>query len=281
VRTYLDCYPCFIRQALTASRMAGADEAQQRAVLLKTLDVLRESDPARTPPEISDPVHSLVREETGVADPYRAAKQSGTRHALDMYPRLKQIVAGSSDPLDTAIRLSIAGNIIDLGAQDSYDLWGTVERVLEQPFAIDDRAAFRAALGAADEVLYVADNAGETVFDRVLIEALDVPVIYAVRGGPIINDATYQDAVEAGIDGVATIVSSGLAMAGVVLERCSDEFRQLYDRAGLIIAKGQGNYETLSEVGGPLFFLLQVKCPVIGRDIGVPVGGIVLSQGRA
>jgi uncharacterized protein with ATP-grasp and redox domains len=264
-----------------ASRMAGADEAQQQAVLLKTLDVLRESDPTCTPPEISDRVHSLVREETGVADPYRAAKQASTRQALDVYPRLKQIVAGSSDPLDTAIRLSIAGNIIDLGAQDSYDLWGTVERVLEQPFAIDDRAAFRAALGAADEVLYVADNAGETVFDRVLIEALDVPVIYAVRGGPILNDATYQDAVEAGIDGVATIVSNDLAMTGVVLERCSDEFRQLYDRAGLIIAKGQGNYETLSEVGGPLFFLLQAKCPVIGRDIGVPIGSIVLLQGRA
>jgi uncharacterized protein with ATP-grasp and redox domains len=129
-------------------------------------------------------------------------------------------------------------------------------------------------------VLYLADNAGETVFDRLLIETLDVPVIYAVKGGPILNDATQEDALAAGIGRAAEVISSGADAPGTILSRCSGEFRQLYDRSELIIAKGQANYETLSEEGARVFFLLQVKCPVIARDVGTPVGSIVLRRGR-
>jgi uncharacterized protein with ATP-grasp and redox domains len=221
-----------------------------------------------TPPEIGDQVHRLVRQEVGDADPYRAIKEASTRYAQNLYPRMKALLAEADDPLDVAVRLSIAGNIIDAGPDREYDLWDTVERVLVQPFAIDDGDAFREALARVDQgvvptpVLYLADNAGETVFDRLLIETLDAPVVYAVKGGPTLNDATAP---------------------GTVLERahgraCSDQFRQLYDQAELVIAKGQANYETLSEEGPKVFCLLQAKCPVIARDVGAPVGSIVLSQ---
>jgi len=198
---------------------------------------------------------------------------------------MKALLAQADDPLEVAVRLSIAGNIIDVGPNREYDLWDTAERVLTQPFAVDDRDAFRKALSRADRVLYLADNAGETVFDRVLIETLDVPVTYAVKGGPTLNDATREDALAAGVDQVAQIIDTGLDAPGTLLYRsdgraCSDEFRRKYDEAELIIAKGQANYETLSTEGPKVFFLLQTKCPIIARDVGVPVGSIVLKQGR-
>ncbi len=280
MKTYLDCYPCFLRQALEAARMAGADERQQRAVLGHVLDVLKQIEPSSTPPEIGDQVHRIVRQEVGDGDPYRAAKDASTRQALALYPRLKGLLAEADDPLEMAVRLSIAGNIIDLAVAQEYDLWGAVERVLAQPFAIDDGAAFRDALSEVEQVLYLADNAGETVFDRLLIETLETPVVCGVKGGPTLNDATLEDARAAGVDRVAELVSTGSDAPGTILSHCSEEFRRLYDEATLIIAKGQANYETLSEEGPRLFFLLQVKCPIIACDVGVPVGSIVLEQGQ-
>ena len=280
MRTYLDCYPCFLRQALDAARRAGADDTQQRVVLDRVLEVLRQVELAASPPEIGDRVHRTVRQVTGNGDPYRGAKAVSTRQALTLYPRLMALVRAADDPLRVAVRMSIAGNIIDAARSQECDLWRTVERVLAQLFAIDDGPAFREALAGAGQVLFLADNAGETVFDRVLIEALNVPVVYAVKGGPVLNDATREDALAAGVDRVAEIVSTGSDAPGTILDRCSDDFRWLYEQAELIIAKGQANYETLSAEGPRVFCLLQTKCPVIARDVGVPVGSIVLRQGR-
>jgi uncharacterized protein with ATP-grasp and redox domains len=279
MKTYLDCYPCFLRQALDAARYAGANEQEQRSILHHVLEILRSLDPASTPPEIGDAIHRLVRQETGHSDPYIDAKRRATEQALALYPRLKGLVDNASDPLDTALRLSIAGNIIDLAPKDSYNLWESVERVLEQAFAIHDSRAFGRALASAHGILYLGDNAGETVFDRVLIEALDRPVTYALKGGPILNDATMDDALAAGLDQVAELVSTGSDAPGTVLRSCSPEFRTLYQQAEMIVAKGQANYETLSGEGQRLFFLLQIKCPVIAHDASVQVGDIILKQG--
>ena len=279
MKTQLDCYPCILRQALEAARMAGAEERRQRAVLDLVLEMLLGVDPTRPPTIAGSAIHRLVREEAGDGDPYRPAKEESTRQALALYPRLQALVAASEDPLETALRLAIAGNIIDLSTGHHYDLWATVERVLAQPFALDDREAFRAALARAGWVLYLGDNAGETVFDRLLIENLGRPVTYVARGGAVLNDATLEDARAAGLDRVAQLVDSGADIAGTALELCSPTFRRLFLQADMIIAKGMGNYETLSEQGPRIFFLLQVKCAAVSRDLGVPVGSIVLRQG--
>ena len=259
--------------------MAGADEVQQRMVLNHVLDVLKRLDLSSTPPEMGDEIHRLVREVTGSDDPYRAVKEHSTRQALALYPRLKALVSEAPDPLGRAVRLAIAGNIIDLGPAGEYDLWATIERVMAQPFAIDDSADFRDALAGAKWVLYLADNAGETVFDRVLIEALRQSVVYAAKGGPILNDATVNDALAAGLDEIAEVISTGSDAPGTILDRCTEDFRRRYNEAELIIAKGQANYETLSTERKGIFFLLQTKCPVIAQDVGVPTGSIVLKRG--
>ena len=278
MKTYLDCYPCFMRQALSAARRAGASDDQQRQILLKTMEQLQNLPADATPPQMAHQIHLMIKQLTKISDPYRLAKEEATQQALAMYPRLKEIVRNATDPLETAVRLAIAGNIIDLGVAESYDLKATVERVLKQPFAINDLASLRLSLANISAILYLADNAGETVFDRVLIETLKLPVTYVVKGGPIINDAIREDAIAAGIDQVAEIIDNGTDAVGTLIDDCSSSFRKRYEQAELIISKGQANYESLSTSSAPLFFLLQAKCNIIARDLDVAEGAVVIKQ---
>ncbi len=277
MKIYLDCYPCFLRQALQAARLAKGTASQQHQVMLQTLQLLQNMPSEATPPQIAQDVHRLVRRVITAHDPYEIAKARDTAAALSLYPRLKELVALSADPFDTALRLAIAGNIIDLGVKDDYGpLWDTVERVLAASFAMDARDALREQLATVPWVLYLADNAGETVFDRVFIESLELPVIYAVKGGPALNDATRRDALAAGI--TCEIIDNGSDAPGTILGDCSAAFRRRFEQAPLIIAKGQGNYESLSGMDAPIFFLLQAKCPVIATDLGVDVGSIICTK---
>lgn len=274
-----DCFSCILQQVLNASRYAGADEAQQFEILRGVMEVLQQVDLRLSSAEISGPVNRIVRQVTGVADPYRQYKETGTQLALQLYPRLEQMVAEAADPLETALRLSIAGNIIDVVHTSHHDLEAAVADAFTQPLSGGGTEAFRQALGRSRQVLYLGDNAGETVFDRLLIQQLGKPVIYAVKGAPILNDATWEDAVAAGLDGAATLVSTGSDSPGTVLKECTDEFRQVFASADMVIAKGQSNYEMLSGDDARLFFLLKVKCPLVGQDLGVPKGSLAVRQG--
>jgi damage-control phosphatase, subfamily I len=279
LKIYLDCYPCLLGQAIRAARLSGADETQQYAILRDTLALLQNLPSGANPPVIGNQVHEIVRNLVGTQDPFREIKEASTQQALALYPKLKELVQRSEDPLAMAIRISIAGNIIDFAVNDpSADLWETVERVIQQPYAIDDTEALKAQLKKVDQVLFLADNAGETVFDRVLIETLPRPVTYVVKGGPIVNDATMKDALAAGLHRCAALTTNGAQATGTILSVCSESFRVKFDQAPVVIAKGQANFETLSNAGAKIFCLLQVKCPVIGQDLDVPVGSIIARQ---
>ena len=279
MRTYLDCYPCFLRQALDAARFAGADAEAQAQVLQETLALLQTLDPAATPPEIGDQIHRRVRETIAHADPYGDVKRVATERALELYPWMQHHIAGAADPLGQAIRIAIAGNIIDFGPSNQYDLKSALAEVTQAPLAVNDVDALRTALNGAANLLYIGDNAGETVFDRALVEILDLPVTYAVKGGPVLNDATLDDAHMAGLDACATLISTGSDAPGTILSRTNADFRRRYETASVIIAKGQANYETLSPGDARVFFLLKAKCPVIAHDLGVATGGLVVKHG--
>jgi len=274
----LECLPCFLKQALEAARMATDDGARQREVLDEVAKVVPQVPLDRTPSEASRIVHRRVREVTGLDDPYKGVKEKYNKIALSLYPELKEKVKTSSDPLLTAIKVAIAGNIIDFGIGLDFDIDRDLDRVLGAEFAIFDYGEFKEALTRAKKVLYLADNAGEVVFDRVLIECLDKEVIYAVKESPIINDALTDDAKFCGIDKVVQIISSGVDAPGTVLGLCSQEFLKYYNDADLIISKGQGNFEVLSDEPKPIFFLLIVKCSVVARYLGVKVRDIVLKK---
>jgi len=278
MKSYLDCYPCFFTQAIRTSRMITSDEKKIWQILNEVSLSLPEIHFGATPPEIGREVYRIISKRTGIKDPYRKIKEKYTHQALSLYPELKKLINSSEDRLMTAIRISIAGNIIDFGANFDFDLKKDVGTILSQDFSINHYREFCEALDKARKILYLADNAGETVFDRFLIEEINKPVIYVVRAHPIINDATREDAILAGIDKVAEIVSSGCDAPGNILKFCSDEFLKVYRSADLIISKGQGNYEGLSDEDRPIFFLLKAKCHVIARDIGIDEGSIVLMK---
>lgn len=276
MKTYLDCIPCFLRQALFASRVATDDEIKIKEVLDRVGMLIKGIPMTSTPPETGRHVYAAVREITGVEDPFHDLKQKSTKKALELYPALKEITASAQDPLDTAVRLSIAGNIIDFGANPDFDIEKTIQQVLHQKPGVYHIKELKEKMAEADEIVFLGDNAGETVFDRVLIETMHKRVTYAVRARPIINDATMADAEQSGIKETAKVVSSGCDAPGTILGRCSEEFKALYRRADLIISKGQGNFETLSQEKGPIFYLLKVKCPVIARHLEVSEGDIIV-----
>jgi uncharacterized protein with ATP-grasp and redox domains len=276
MRTYLDCFPCFLKQALRAARIATDDEIKIKRVLDEVGMMLRDIPLDSTPPQSGRLIYRKVSEVTGGSDPYREIKKESTQKALSLYPFLKSRVEKSSDRLLTAIRIAIVGNVIDFGAYGNFDLSREVAEIFKKDFAVCDYDKFKHGLDKTREILYIGDNAGECVFDRILIEEIKKPVTYVVRDAPIINDATYEDAVQAGIDSVATIISSGTDAPGAILETCSAGFMKMYHNSDFIISKGQGNYEALSNEMGSIFFLLKVKCQVIANDIGVDEGDIVL-----
>lgn len=278
MKTYLDCYPCFFSQTLKTSRMITSDERKVREILTEISLFLPNISFDATPPEIGREVYRIIAEMTGVYDPYKEIKERCTRQALSLYPELKKRVHSSKDRLMSAVRVAIAGNVIDFGANADFDLKSDVKTILSQDFAINNFREFCEAIDKAKKILYLADNAGETVFDRLLIEELPKPVIYVVREKPVINDAVREDAIAARIDEKAEIMSSGTDAPGTILNLCSEEFLKVYRSADMVISKGQGNYEGLSEEDKPIFFLLKAKCQVIARDIGVEYGDIILMK---
>ncbi len=276
MKTYLDCIPCFFKQALYAARVAVDDEAKIKEVLDRVGMLISDVPLEISPPETGREVYRTVREVTGVNDPFKALKAESIEKALALYPALKEMVNKAEDPLETAARLAIAGNVIDFGANPDFELEADVEEIIQKEPAISHYQAFKNEVAHAQDILYVGDNAGETVFDRVLIETMGKPVTFVVREGPIINDATMEDAVKSGLDKVATIVSSGCDAPGTVLSACSAPFLEHFQKADLIISKGQGNYETLSIQQRPIFYLLKAKCAVTAEDLGVKVGDMVI-----
>ncbi len=283
MKTALECIPCFIRQAAEAVDMSTIDERRKEQLLKLLLREIAGANWDVMPVSISQRVQRLVRKETGQADPYRPLKDRMNRTALDLLPALADLAHRHHHPREAVARLAIAGNLLDAGSKTRLapeDLAERLNAVWDMPLVGSVTDLFRAA-DEARSILYLADNAGEIVFDRLLIEALPVQKItVAVRGVPVINDATLLDAETAGLTSLVQVIANGSDAPGTLTEECSEDFRDLFNRADLIIAKGQGNYETLSDTRKDAFFLLTVKCPLVGTDIGAPVGALVLKRTR-
>ena len=281
MKTYFDCIPCFLRQAIDVARHVSDDETMHEHVIREVLRYLNEMDLHKTPPEMGQKIHRLIRELTGDDDPYAEAKKQSNTLALDLLPKLRAQMEKSGDPLEMAVRFAIAGNILDFGALRNVSkeiLLDTIDQSTELP--IDgDVDTFRDAVDSATRILYLTDNAGEIVFDRLLIEQIGPEKItVAVKGSPTINDATMHDAETTGLTELVNVIDNGSDVPGTLLDECSDEFMEHFNKADMVIAKGQGNYETLSEVEKDIFFILKIKCPVIAEDIGCELWSMVLKR---
>lgn len=275
MKTYFECFPCFLEQALRACRFMGLDEGKTREVINAVAEMIPSVPAKSSPPETGRLVYRIISEVSGNPDPYREVKDKNTAGALKLYPEMRKMVDYAEDRLAAAVRIAAAGNVIDCGVREPYAVEEEVGRILENRFAVFDLDAFRQYSRKTERIVYIGDNAGECVFDRILIEELEKPVIYVVREQPVINDATIQDAEAAGIGKVAEIVSSGTDAPGTVLSTCNRDFLEIHERPYLKISKGQGNYEALSGQTNGIFFLLKAKCDVVARDVDVPRGQMI------
>jgi uncharacterized protein with ATP-grasp and redox domains len=281
MRTYFDCIPCFVRQVLDSVRMITDDERLHEKVMREALKMAREMDLSQNPPVMAQKIHRFIREITGVDDPYLEVKNRFNTLALQLYPKLKQQVEASIDPIETAVRLAIAGNIIDFGvnsAVESSQVEQTIVESLTNPLDTKSLEMFKRAVSQAEEILYLGDNAGEIVFDRLLIEQLPFEkMTFVVKGGPILNDAVMEDAQIVGLTDIVDVIDNGSDAPGTILDDCSETFRRRFNRSDVVISKGQGNYETLSDVDKNIFFLVRPKCNVLARHLSCEIGSLVLS----
>lgn len=214
----------------------------------------------------------------GKTDLYAEEKWNSNELTLELYKKLRTEVIESPNPFDMALRLSIAGNIMDYGLSSDFDIHETIQKVFNSSFAIDQSIELERRIKLAKKILYIGDNAGEIVFDKLFIEMMmHHHLTYAVRGSSVLNDATLEDAHQVGMDLVADIISNGYDAPSTVLSECSAEFRKVYEEADIIISKGQGNLEGLIEENDPrIFFLLMVKCDVVAETLGVKNGNFVV-----
>lgn len=281
MRTQLKCIPCFARFITEVVDTMVADEPRREAAMRELLELLSSMDFHRPPPFTTRKIQKVLQRWSENPDPYREEKALFNRLALSMLENLKGIVARSDDQFTTAARIAIAGNILDpaiVAKVDERKLIESIEAALSEPPAIDDLELLRARAAEANDILYLGDNAGEIVLDTLLISALSPhKITYAVRGGPILNDATREDAVIAGIADLVRVIDNGDATPGTLLDLCSPEFCAEFESADLIISKGQGNFETLNDTSrSNVFFLLKAKCPIVAEQLGVPIGSVVV-----
>lgn len=278
----LECIPCFIKQALDALKQVTDDNELIEKALKKVLQETSQLDFSLSPPAMGQRIHTIIRQECNDTDPYKNIKRQADERALGLYEKIKQQIDNSPNPFVCALRFSISGNIMDFALLSSWDnarIYDSFEKALYHP--IDEKTALQLKneIKDAKTILMLADNTGETVFDKLFIETMktDAQIFYATKASPIINDATVEDAKNVGLDTVSTVISNGTNAPGTLLEICSDEFLEIYHKADVIIAKGQANFETLNKESKKVYLLTQMKCSVIADKYNYKVGDWIVT----
>ena len=273
---HLDCVPCIQRQVLQASRLVTEDKKLQERILREVLEEFIRSDWTTTRTTImATKTQQIIKNITGNADPYSGLKTKYNQLALEMYPKLKQLVQESENPFITALKLSIAGNIIDFGALRAFDINDTIKKVLNDPLTVDHSSILQKRLKNASRIVYLADNTGEIVFDKLFIETIikinpQVKITFVVKKDPFINDAMLSDAKDIGMNTIPQI-----EFYEVGPDRCDPDFIAFLRSFDVVICKGQANFEDLKDFDF-VFFLFIVKCALVGLEANVPLGSTLV-----
>lgn len=283
MKVYYECAPCFLRQAKEALDLATPDEGVKMEVMKEIIKVISSDFKDNTiSNELGTKIHRIIKDKTRNDDPYLLKKRKGNQIALKFLPKIKEILK-NDDKLETYLKAAIAGNIIDFGALGvTFDTEEGLMKAMEKDIALNHINELEKALKSSKSVIYLADNNGEIVFDKLLIQKLkeyNVNVTVALKEKPILNDATIEDAIQIGLDEVAKLVSTGTDSIGIVYGDVSPEFKEIFKNADMVISKGLGNYEGLTAMDlgkKPVFCLLNVKCDPIAKDIGVNIGDNVV-----
>ncbi|BCD60816.1 MULTISPECIES: DUF89 domain-containing protein [unclassified Nitratiruptor] len=282
-----DCLVCLFNQALRVTKVLKCDEGCAKEVLDRSALEIANFDFSLTPPEAAAILYPKISQLLHKEDLYKEVKIESTQKAKALLTFAKEQIRNSSDPLDAALRASVVGNVIDFATQYAFDLEEEIKKRFHIPFAIDHKRIFLQKLKKASSLVVLGDNAGEHLFDKIMIEIFkehfgNLKIYYFVRGRPIINDVTIDEALKAGLDTVCEVVDSGVDTPGFCMERASDEAKEIFKNVDLILSKGMGNFECLDNVQDlRLFFLFKIKCDVVANRVGKSVGDLVCIQGNA
>ena len=267
-----------MHQAERVASILACDRETTQSIQHLAEDFAQDFDFSKTPPEVATPMYEAIARLLKRKDLYREAKMRATQEALGLRPKLKELIHSAPNRLEAAAKIAVAGNVIDLATQHEYELTKDVQAVLKAPFAVNDLALLHQKLSKTKRLLYLADNAGEHIFDGLYMQAIkeeykDIELIYMTRESAIINDVTYEEAVEARLGEWATLMRSGCRTPGFIYEAASLEAQKLYDDADIVLAKGMGNFETMSERNDrEVFHLFKVKCSVVSHYTGQALG---------
>jgi len=280
MKTYLECLPCFLKQTLKVMELNSIEENKRQVIMKRIMENLANIDLNKTPPEFAKVIYGTITDSLGSKDLYKEIKERDNKHALSLVPEVLELINNSENPLFTAVKIAVAGNIIDFASSQDYNVKKTINHVIENGFIVNDFEMFKKEIEKAKSVAYIADNSGEIVFDKLLIEEImkknNCKIDFFVRGFPIINDATKHDAKLIGIEDLENVEIKEIVDGFPNMK--NKELIDSLEKYDLIISKGQANYECLSELDANVYFLLITKCPIIAKDLGVEAGKSLIKR---
>lgn len=285
----LDCILCNLKQVLTVTELINLESADKEVIMRKTLGYLESTNYNRSNPEVIKGTWDIITEHIKDKNPYQGIKRYYNTELSKLSEKIRNIIAQSPNKFDTALKIAITANLIDFAASHSFDeamLLKKITNANEQCLAIDDSNILYERLKTAGTLLYLGDNCGEIVLDKIFIEQLrkefpNINVYFGVRGEPIVNDVTVEDAAMIQMQEVSEVISNGDGSLGTVIEKTSPAFKEIFYKADVIIAKGQGNFESLSEARrGNIFFLFMAKCDAVASLLHIPKLSIICAENK-
>ena len=273
-----DCIPCILRQAIEAARLVTDDEKVIDEIINNYSEMIPEIRESNPTPLVVSQIQKMIKEKTGNPDPYQKLKENNIRMAMDIYEDLKDLIENDKDPLKKSLLLSATGNVIDAGISVKIKVEESILNTMEKGFSIDDYQTFKEKLKDSQTLLIIGDNAGEAVLDKLLLRELNnynIDLTYAVREEPVLNDITLKESKLIGLDKYANVLSSGCTAPGMLINQATPEFLDIYNKADIVLSKGQGNLEGLSAEKRSIFFLLKAKCDLIAEFLEVDLNDLV------
>lgn len=278
------CIACILNQARRVASIIEADPQKSQSIESLALTFSKNFSFSQTPPEVATPLYEAIAALMKTTDLYQEAKAKATKEAMAMLPDLKVMIDKAPNRFIAAAKMAVAGNVIDLATEHEYDLTEDVKAVLDAEFGIDDLEKLHQELKSASTLLYLADNAGEHLFDALFLEHLhdslpELKIVYMTREQAIINDVTVEEAEASGLGRWAQIIKSGCTTPGFIYDNATKKAQEVFDDSDVVIAKGMGNFETMTERSQrSVYHLFKVKCSVVSTYVGFEQGSYIAMQ---
>lgn len=271
IDSHVDCISCIIDRANKLADKYLDGKEKKYEFMQRVLEIIKGTDYKKTSPYLTMKVMNELETIDQVNKDYEIKKEEFNKKIMSLSQKFKKFINESQDSFLAALQLSIAGNIIDLGAFDKID-FEMVKKVIEKAKKEKvDKSIYNKFINDLEfskDLLYIGDNSGEIVFDKLFIKEIikkypKLNIKFSVRGSTILNDVTIKDAKQVGIDKLVKVIDSGVGIPGTDLEEVKPEFKKDFENSDILISKGQGNYESLSGCKGNVYYLLLAKCEIL------------------